>query len=91
MQDQARWPDPGSGTVEIATLQNPIVRIIAIYGRSPKAVVRTVVPTISVHIHHPKSNVQAIPINIHHVKTILRTIPIDRQCPGSFVWTIPIN
>ena len=42
-------------------LQNSIARIIPINGRSPKAVVPTVVPTISIHV--PKSIVRAIPIN----------------------------
>ena len=59
--------------------------------RSPEAVVPTVVPKDSIHVHHPKSIVQAIPINRQPVKTIFRTIPTDRQSPKSFVWTIPIN
>ena len=35
-------------------LQNSIVQIIPINGRSPKAVVPTVVPTFSIHVHHRK-------------------------------------
>ena len=68
-------------------LQNSIVRIIPINGRSPKAVV----PTISIHVHHPKSIVYAIPINRQLVKTNFRTISINRQSPRSFVWIIPFN
>ena len=71
--------------------KNSIVRIIPINGRSPKAVVSTVVPTTSFHVHHPKSIVQAAPINRQPAKTIFRTILIDRQSPRSFVWTVPIN
>ena len=36
--------------------------------RSPEAVVPTVVPKDSIHVHHPKSIVQAIPINRQPVK-----------------------
>ena len=68
-------------------LQNSIVRIIPINGRSPKAVV----PTISIHVHHRKSIVQAIPINRQPVKTIFRRIPANIQFPRSFVWAISIN
>ena len=42
--------------------------IIPIKGRSPNAVVPTVVPTISIHVHHPKSIVQEIPTNRQPVK-----------------------
>ena len=73
-------------------LQNSIARIIRIInGRSPKAVVPTVFPTISIHLQHPKSIVKEIGTNRQPVKTIFRTVPIDRQCPRAFVWTIPIN
>ena len=59
--------------------------------RSPEAVVPIVVPKNSIHVHHPKSIVQAIPINRQPVKTIFRTIPTNRQSPRSFVWKNPIN
>ena len=39
------------------SLPKPIVRTILINGQSPKAVV----PTNPIHVHHPKSVVQAIP------------------------------
>ena len=51
-------------------LKNSIVRIIPINGRSMKAVVPTVVPTSSTHVHYPKSIVQAISINRQPAKTI---------------------
>ena len=62
-----------------------IVRIIPINGQSPKAVV----PTISIHVHRPKS-VQAIPINRQPVKTVFKTISTNRHSPRSFVWTFLI-
>ena len=71
--------------------QNSIVRIIPINGRSLKAVVSTVVPTLSIHVHHPKSIGQSIPFHRQPVITIFRTIPFNRQSPRSFAWTIPTN
>ena len=70
-------------------LQNSIVRIIPINGWSPKAVVPTVVPTFSIHVHRPKSIVQAISINKQPVKTFFRTIPINSL--RDHVGTIAIN
>ena len=64
----------GDQTTEPSKL---VIRIIPINGRSPKAVVPTLVSTISIHVHHPKSIVQAIPINRQLVKAIFKTIPIN--------------
>lgn len=56
-----------------------------------KAVVPTVVPTISFPAHHLESIFLTNPINRQPVETILTTIEINRESPRSIAWTIPIN